>query len=91
MLRHRRLADRHAAPEIARVHAPDRQLFEHGAACGIGQRPEDVALHARQISTDLCDAQAASAERKAGKRVNIKVDQMVRYAAGLIETGQGAG
>ena len=48
MLRHRRLADLHPAPQIARVHPAKSQLLEYAAAGGVSQRPEDVALHANR-------------------------------------------
>ena len=69
MLRHRRLADRHASPQIARVHAPTCELLEHAATRRIRQRLEDVTLHAGQISTYLCDTQAASRLRAEMKKL----------------------
>jgi hypothetical protein len=44
VLRHRRLADLHAFPQRAGVHAAARQLLEDRAAGRIGQSLEDIVL-----------------------------------------------
>ena len=45
VLGHRGLADRHAAPKIARIHGTDSELFEDASPGRVREGFENVALH----------------------------------------------